>query len=118
MDTKELRIDPTGKFFKASEQLLYPIRSTPFPITKQLRSMGGGKIDVVKESANQSPTLVLVTSNRLMAHEMINSWRNPFAQEFPHLNVYEVKILLWRFAYTFPDRTRSTSGFMGLGSLD
>ena len=93
MDMKELRIDPTGKFFKASEQLLYPIRSTPFPITKKLKSMGGGKVDVVKEAANQSPTLVLVTSNRLMAHEMINSWRNPFAQEFPNLTVYEVNLI-------------------------
>lgn len=86
---KELRQDPKGKLFAASDGLLPIDRASPFPISVPLSTLEGGKVDLAENFSASHPTLVLVTCKRFSTIEMFDSWRVPFQQEFPDLNVFE-----------------------------
>lgn len=86
-----MKKDPTAKYFKTSDELIYMVDSFKFPIQFPLRTLARGvKVDLKKEWEEKAPTLILISAKRLGAAEMLDSWRVPFEKEFPHLNVFEV----------------------------
>jgi hypothetical protein len=97
-DIRALAKDPRAKFFSAEPKLtpkkeavrlLDSIPASLYTYTP----FSFAKVDLEEEMSKKKPTLVLVTCKWPFAKVMMDSWRNPFVDEFPHLNCYELELV-------------------------